>query len=204
MNVVAGILHKERGQPIVDPIHSPTNECRSRRFADFSLIFLRVALGASFLSAVADRFGLWGPYGYPNVSWGSYSRFVAYTAKLLWLLPPASIPALAFGATLGETLFGLLLILGLRTRLTSLLSGILLTTFALTMTLALGVKVPLDYSVFSAAGGALLLASCTSFPFSLDALFSRNSLVSSAGASPGTKRAGAAESCIPPMAKPRF
>ena len=26
-------------------------------------LFARLALGASFLSAVADRFGLWGPYG---------------------------------------------------------------------------------------------------------------------------------------------
>src|ERR1700739_838222 len=33
-------------------------------------LFARFALGASFLSAVADRFGLWGPYGAKNVSWG--------------------------------------------------------------------------------------------------------------------------------------
>ena len=110
------------------------------------------------------------------MAWGSYPRFVAYTAKLLWLLPPTIVPALAFGATAAETLFGLLLVLGWKTRLTSLLSGILLTTFALSMTLALGVKAPLDYSVFSAAGGALLLATYTSFPFSLDDLFRRNGL----------------------------
>jgi hypothetical protein len=29
-------------------------------------LFARFALGASFLSAVADRFGLWGPYGAKN------------------------------------------------------------------------------------------------------------------------------------------
>jgi hypothetical protein len=33
-------------------------------------LFARFALGASFLSAVADRFGLWGPHGAKNVSWG--------------------------------------------------------------------------------------------------------------------------------------
>ena len=33
--------------------------------AEFSSVFLRIALGGSFLSAVADRFGLWGAYGYP-------------------------------------------------------------------------------------------------------------------------------------------
>ena len=32
-------------------------------------VFLRIALGISFLSAVADRFGLWGAYGQPNVAW---------------------------------------------------------------------------------------------------------------------------------------
>ena len=31
-------------------------------------LFARFALGASFLSAVADRFGMWGPYGAKNVS----------------------------------------------------------------------------------------------------------------------------------------
>src|SRR4030095_6840829 len=31
----------------------------------FSSVFLRSALGFSFLSAVADRFGLWGAFGEP-------------------------------------------------------------------------------------------------------------------------------------------
>ena len=177
MNVAARALLQERSQPLVDPIKLPTNEWRLTRLAEFSSVFLRIALGGSFLSAVADRFGLWGTYGYPNVAWGSYTRFVAYTFKLLWLLPPATVPALALGATVAETLFGLLLILGWKTRLISLLSGILLTTFALSMTLALGVKAPLDYSVFSAAGGALLLATYTRFPLSLDELL-RTKLVS--------------------------
>jgi len=35
--------------------------------ATVSSVFLRLALGISFLSAVADRFGLWGVYGQPNV-----------------------------------------------------------------------------------------------------------------------------------------
>jgi uncharacterized membrane protein YphA (DoxX/SURF4 family) len=143
--------------------------------AKFSSVFLRLALGTSFLSAVADRFGIWGAYGQPNVSWGNYARFVDYTAKLNWFLPAAMTPALALIATAAETLFGLLLILGWKTRITALLSGVLLTTFALTMTMALGVKAPLNFSVFSAAGGALLLGVCGNFPFSLDELLQRNS-----------------------------
>jgi uncharacterized membrane protein YphA (DoxX/SURF4 family) len=142
--------------------------------AKFSSVFLRLALGTSFLSAVADRFGIWGAYGQPNVSWGNYARFVDYTAKLNWFLPAAMTPALALIATAAETLFGLLLILGWKTRITALLSGVLLTTFALTMTMALGVKAPLNFSVFSAAGGALLLGVCANFPFSLDELLQRN------------------------------
>ena len=140
------------------------------RFAKFSSVFLRLALGLSFLSAVADRFGLWGVYGQPNVSWGNYARFVAYTAKLNWYLPPPLIPALAMIATFAETLFGVLLILGWKTRITAILSGVLLAAFALTMTIALGVKAPLNFSVFSAARGAFLLATCSEFPFSVDKL----------------------------------
>ncbi len=142
--------------------------------AKFSSVFLRLALGISFLSAVADRIGLWGVYGEPNVSWGNFARFVDYTAKLNWFLPAAIIPALAIAATSAETLFGVLLVLGWNTRITALLSGVLLMTFALTMAIALGVKAPLDFSVFSAAGGALLLGTCADFPLGLDELFWRN------------------------------
>jgi uncharacterized membrane protein YphA (DoxX/SURF4 family) len=90
-------------------------------------------------------------------------------------LPAAVIPSLAFIATAAEMLLGLLLVLGWKTRITALLSGVLLIIFALTMTMALGVKAPLNASVFSAAGGALLLATCVNFPFSLDELLRRNS-----------------------------
>ena len=141
---------------------------------EFISLFLRLALGITFLSAVADRFGLWGAYGHPNVSWGNYARFVGYVAKLNWFLPAAMIPALSIVVTVTETLLGLFLIVGWKTRVTALLSGVLLTSFAVTMTVALGVKAPLNFSVFSAAGGALLLGACENFPFSLDELLWRN------------------------------
>jgi uncharacterized membrane protein YphA (DoxX/SURF4 family) len=104
------------------------------------------------------------------VAWGNYARFVDYTAKLIWFLPAAMVSPLAIIATAAETLFGLLLVVGWKTRIAALLSGVLLTTFALTMTMALGVKAPLNFSVFSAAGGALLLAVCPNFPLGLDEL----------------------------------
>jgi uncharacterized membrane protein YphA (DoxX/SURF4 family) len=142
--------------------------------AKFGSIFLRLALGIGFLSAVADRFGLWGVYGHSNVAWGNFDRFVGYTAKLNWFLPSAMIPAVAIIATAAKTLFGLILVLGWNTRITALLSGVLLISFALTMMMALGVKVPLDLSVFSAAAGALLLGVHADSPFSVDEVLRRN------------------------------
>ena len=144
---------------------------QSKRLATFSTLFLRIALGISFLSAVADRFGLWGVYGQPNVAWGNYARFVSYTAKLNWFLPVPAIPVVAIVATAAETLLGLLLVFGWKTRIAALMSGILLTIFALSMTIALGVKAPLNYSVFSAAGGAFLLATRIEISFTVDNLF---------------------------------
>ena len=135
-----------------------------------SSVFLRAALGVSFLSAVADRFGLWGAFGDPHVAWGTFARFVAYTGQLTWFLPRAAVPSLAIVSTCAETLFGILLLVGWQTRTTALLSGGLLLLFAVTMTGALGIKAPLDASVFSAAGGAFLLASCAEYPLSIDQL----------------------------------
>jgi hypothetical protein len=54
--------------------------------------FLRLSLAAGFLSAVADRFGLWGPPGTPNVAWGDWQPFVEYVGKLNWFVPRSVIP----------------------------------------------------------------------------------------------------------------
>ena len=104
------------------------------RATDYIMVFLRIALGIAFLSAVADRFGLWGPYGQPNVEWGDFSRFVDYTGQLNWFAPTAVIPALAWAATCAEIVLGLALVFGLFTRVAALLSGVMLVVFALTMT----------------------------------------------------------------------
>jgi uncharacterized membrane protein YphA (DoxX/SURF4 family) len=67
-------------------------------------------------------------------------------------------------------LLGLALVLGFFTRVAALLSGLMLLSFALTMTFALGVKAPLDFSVFSASAGALLLAAYGKYPLSIAAV----------------------------------
>ena len=120
--------------------------------------FLRLALAAAFFSAVADRFGLWGPAGTPNVAWGNWQNFQNYCAKLNAMFPAVFQPALAWFATFAEMGLGIGLLLPVSTRWIALGSGVLLTLFAVSMTLVLGIKAPLNYSVFTAAAGAFLLA----------------------------------------------
>jgi len=128
-----------------------------------AVLLLRIALAAAFASAVADRFGIWGQPGTKGVSWGDLSHFNAYVAKLNWFLPAAIIPALSWTTTALETLLALALLIGWQIRWISLASALLLSSFALTMAVALGLKAPLDYSVFTAASAAFLLFAVTSF-----------------------------------------
>jgi putative oxidoreductase len=120
--------------------------------------FTRLALSAAFLSAVADRFGLWGPPANPNVSWGDMAHFMVYAGKVNSFLPAKVIPAVGWVATVAEIVFGLGLLTGKATRWFALGSGILLTMFGLAMTVSFGVKSPLSYSVFSAAAAAYWLS----------------------------------------------
>jgi|SRR5215213_649873 len=145
-------------------------EKMSLRWGRYSSVLLRAALAVGFLSAVADRFGLWGPFGEPNVDWGNFSRFLEYTHSINYFVPAEIIPALGVIATVAEIVLGLLLLVGWHTRAAALLSALLLLTFGVAMTLGLGVKAPLNYAVFTGMGGSLLLANCQSFPFSLDQL----------------------------------
>jgi thiosulfate dehydrogenase [quinone] large subunit len=136
-------------------------------------VYLRLALGITSLTAVMDRFGVWGAPGARNVSWGDFAHFLKYAAQLNAFLPPALIPLVGWLVTVLETLLGLTLIVGVQTRLAALASGGLLGLFALAMTASMGVKSALNYSVFSASAGALLLAISSSDPWTLDALLKR-------------------------------
>src|SRR6516225_7658707 len=103
---------------------------------------LRVALAFSFLSAVADRFGLWGPFGAVGVSWGNFERFTAYTGQLLWFLPPYLVSAAAILATAAEAIVAGGLLVGWRLHWWAFAAAALLLSFALAMAVALGVKAP--------------------------------------------------------------
>ncbi|OLB99139.1 MAG: hypothetical protein AUH30_05820 [Candidatus Rokubacteria bacterium 13_1_40CM_68_15] len=132
-------------------------------------VFLRLALGVTFLAAVTDRFGMWGPPGSPNVAWGNLDRFASYAAKLNPWAPPVLIPVIVWIVTLAETLLGCALILGFHTRWAAFGSGVLLLLFALGMTVGTGVKSALNASVFSAAAAAFALFTWPVYAWSLDA-----------------------------------
>ena len=119
--------------------------------------FTRLALSAAFLSSVADRFGLWGPPGSPNASWGDMAHFLVYAGKVNAFLPANLIPAVGWAATVAEAVLGLGLLTGKFTKWFALLSGVLLVLFGVAMTISTGVKSALAYSVFSAAAAAFWL-----------------------------------------------
>jgi uncharacterized membrane protein YphA (DoxX/SURF4 family) len=131
-------------------------------------VFLRLALGGGFLSAVADRFGLFGPTGTKNIAWGDFAHFMQYTAQLNPWAPNALIPMLAWASTGAELVLGAALILGVFTRWVALLSGILLLLFASGMSLGLGLKAPWDSSVPAAAAAAFALVVLGPGPWSVD------------------------------------
>jgi hypothetical protein len=130
-----------------------------------AILYARIALGAAFLSAVASRFGLWQH----EPAMKRFAGFLQRTAELNSFMPAATVPLLAWSATLLETALGIALIVsGLMTfsprgraewiRWVAWGSAALLALFGTAMAIADGIKSPLDYSVFSASACALLLA----------------------------------------------
>ncbi len=136
-------------------------------------LFLRLAISGSFLSAVADRFGLWGVPGSASVAWGNWENFLAYSNSVNSFVSPGFGYVLAVVATALEIILPLLLLVGYKIKITAATSGVLLTGFAVAMTISFGIKAPLDYSVFTAAAACFLLSTITSYSYSVDELLSR-------------------------------
>ncbi len=133
-------------------------------------LFLRLALGITLLSAVADRLGFWPPQ---YAAWGNMETFIAYTGKITSFLPSGLATINAYLATFAESVLGILIILGFKTRWVATLIGLMLMAFAISMSLTLGIKAPFDYSVWVGSAGAFLLASQPAFRFSIDELGNR-------------------------------
>ncbi len=130
------------------------SEMSTRNWEQFGILYTRVALAAAFLSAVASRFGLWDG----TLDLKHFARFMQYATQVNSFLPPSLIPFVAWGATVAETSLGVLLLMGLWPRWVALASAVLLALFGTAMAISFGLQSPLDYSVFSASGAAVLLA----------------------------------------------
>lgn len=131
-------------------------------------LFSRLAISSAFLSAVADRIGLWGPFGSKYASWGNWENFLFYSNQLNFFVPDLLKEPLAILATLLEVVFAVLLLIGYKTKTTAKLSGVLLILFAMTMTMAFGIKSTFTYSVWIGAGACFLLANMETYYCSLD------------------------------------
>lgn len=131
-------------------------------------LFLRLAISIGFLSAVADRFGIWNK----EVSvWGNWNIFLEYTELINPWFPSFMISPIGIVATSAEIIFSLCLLVGFKTELFAKLSGFLLLIFALSMTFSTGIKGAFDFSVFSASAAAFAISLFKEKYLELDSLF---------------------------------
>jgi uncharacterized membrane protein YphA (DoxX/SURF4 family) len=125
-------------------------------------LLLRIALSATFLSAIASRLGFWA-----NRSSG-WNGFLQYTSQVCTWASKSSIPVLAFLATILETVFALLLLIGYKIKWAAAGASMLTLAFAVSMTYSMGLKEPLDYSVFVFSAAAFLLSGMKEYQWSFD------------------------------------
>ncbi|MDY0990479.1 DoxX family protein [Flavobacterium sp. CFBP9031] len=133
-----------------------------KRYQDYAILLLRIAMAIGFLSAVSSRLSLLGKQS------SGWENFLAYAEEVNSFLPKSFILSIAIISTFLETLFAVLLLIGYQTRKTALGASVLTFLFALAMTYSFGIKDPLDYSVFVFSMGAFLLATTDKYRWSLD------------------------------------
>ena len=119
-------------------------------------IALRLSLASAFLSAVADRFGWWKPFG--QGSWGSMDAFADYAHQLVPFATGWLLTVIVWTATATEATLGVLLLTGWRPKLVGTATCLVLIVFGTAMAVSLGMESPLSYSVFSAASAAAAYA----------------------------------------------
>lgn len=135
-----------------------------------SSLLLRWALALGYLWEVADRLGILGAHGQPHVGWGDWAHFIAYACQIMTFVPNALIPVFAVIATIGEATFGLLLLIGLFTRIGAIGSAVLSSLFTISMAISGGIESPIGYSVFTVCAASLLLATLPEYKWSIDSL----------------------------------
>ncbi|MFA6085070.1 DoxX family protein [Mucilaginibacter sp.] len=138
------------------------------------VLMLRVTLALGYLWEVADRLGFLGAHGQPHVGWGDWAHFTEYTRQTLAFIPAARVPVFAVMATIAEAVFGILLLIGLFTRMAAVGSGVLSFLFALAMAISFGIESPIGYSVFTVSAASFLLAIQPGFKWSIDSLLQKS------------------------------
>ncbi|SHG29302.1 DoxX family membrane protein [Flavobacterium defluvii] len=131
-------------------------------------LVLRIILAITMLSAVADRFGLWGAPGSNGVAWGNWENFVLYTQTLNPFAGKDFAEILGGIATFFEVILSILLLFGFKTRIAALGTAFLMLLFALAMAISVSLKAPFDYSVLTSAAAALLLSTIGKTVFAVD------------------------------------
>lgn len=134
-------------------------------------LLLRIVIGIGFLLPVFDRLGIFGNPGEPNVIWGDWKSFVGYTNLLIPYVSPTIASYLGTLATALELVFGIMLIVGYKTRYVAYGSFALTLSFALSMMFFLHIRAPFNSSVFVVCFSSLTLATFSTFPWSLDNYF---------------------------------
>ena len=143
---------------------------KQSKILDFAQFFLRIAAGFAFFFYGCDRLGFWGKYGDKNVSWGDWSHFMDYASRVMGFLPYSVAEVFAIIATAAEISFGLLLMVGLKTRWVALGTFFLAGMFAVSMAISFGIFQPLSYSVFTVSAAGLLLSCMDRYKWSVDSL----------------------------------
>ena len=131
-------------------------------------LLLRIALGIGFLTPVSDRLGFLGPFGGRNIEWGNWDNFINYTGTLMPFLDKPAVNIMGGIATVAESVIGILLIIGFKTRLTAISSCVLTLIFATTMSLFIGIKAPINFATFPVCAASLLLATIPAYEWSID------------------------------------
>lgn len=136
-------------------------------------LILRYALGITFLTPVSDRLGILGPIGAGNVEWGNWGNFIDYTSTLMPFLDRPMVNVMGGIATVAESVIGILLIVGYKTKYAALASCLLTLVFILFMSIFVGIQKPINYGVFTASSASLLLSYIPNYAWSLDNFIKR-------------------------------
>jgi hypothetical protein len=129
-----------------------------RIFSLGAVLLARFGLAATYLTAVTDRFGAWGKPGAAGVTWGDFQHFVA-RIDANPLVPSGMAPIAAWIVTVLESMIGLSLLVGLRSRTMGLASGCLLLAIAVATAFSpAGIHAVLVSWLLAGAGASMLLA----------------------------------------------